>query len=65
MKALIWTAVLNGVIAVPLMVMMMLLTHKKEVMGEFTLPAYLQWAGWLATAVMVLASVGMIATIHF
>jgi Mn2+/Fe2+ NRAMP family transporter len=65
MKALFWSAVINGVVAVPVMVIMMLLTHNKRAMGSFVLPAYLRWVGWLATAVMLLASVGMIATIHF
>lgn len=65
MKALFWSAVINGVVAVPVMVMMMLLTHNKKAMGSFILPAYLRWVGWLATLVMLLASVGMIATIQF
>jgi len=34
------------------------------VMGQFRLPLYLQLAGWLATAVMLFASVGMIVTLH-
>jgi NRAMP (natural resistance-associated macrophage protein)-like metal ion transporter len=64
MKALFWSAVINGIVAVPVMVMMMLLTHNKKAMGSFVLPGYLRWVGWLATLVMLVASVGMIATIH-
>ena len=51
-KALFWSAVLNGVIAVPLMVVMMLLTARSTVMGPFTLPRPLWLVGWLATGVM-------------
>jgi Mn2+/Fe2+ NRAMP family transporter len=61
-KALFWSAVINGVVAVPVMVMMMLLTARPKVMGRFTLPAPLKIVGWLATAVMAVAAVGMFAT---
>ena len=61
-KALFWSAVVNGVVAVPVMVMMMLLSGRKEVMGRFTLPLFLRTAGWIATAVMAIAAVGMFAT---
>lgn len=64
MKALFWSAVVNGVAAVPIMLMMMLLTRRRKVMGEFTLPFYLEIIGWIATLVMLFASVGMFATIH-
>jgi Mn2+/Fe2+ NRAMP family transporter len=62
-KALFWSAVLNGVVAVPVMVLMMLLTAKRQVMGKFTLPAYLRICGWIATAVMFAASLGMFLTL--
>ena len=61
-KALFWSAVINGVVAVPVMVMMMLLASRKVVMGQFTLPWPLRAVGWLATAVMALAAIGMFAT---
>jgi len=51
-KALYWSAVVNGVVAVPVMVMMMRLTMRQTVMAGFTLPLTLQMIGWLATAVM-------------
>ena len=51
-KALFWTAVLNGVIAVPLMIVMMIMTANSKVMGSFTLSRPLWLVGWLATAVM-------------
>jgi Mn2+/Fe2+ NRAMP family transporter len=63
-KALFWSAVLNGVVAVPVMAIMMVLTRNPKVMGKFTLPRYLQIVGWLATAVMFLAAVGMFATLR-
>jgi Mn2+/Fe2+ NRAMP family transporter len=62
-KALFFSAVLNGVVAGPVMAFMMLLARNPKVMGEFTLPASLHVAGWIATGVMVLVSMGMFATI--
>ena len=61
-KALFWSAVINGVVAVPVMVMMMLLSSRRAVMGRFVLPLPLKVVGWLATAVMAAATVGMFAT---
>jgi len=54
--------VINGVVAVPIMVIMMLLTARKSTMGDFTLPLPLKIGGWLATAVMAAAAAGMFAT---
>jgi len=62
-KALFWSAVINGVVAVPVMAMMMNLSSKKAAMGEFRLHAGLKTIGWIATAVMAAAAIGMIATI--
>jgi NRAMP (natural resistance-associated macrophage protein)-like metal ion transporter len=61
-RALFWSAVLNGVVAVPVMVMMMLLAVRRDVMGPFVLGPTLKAFGWLATAVMAAASIGMFAT---
>jgi hypothetical protein len=61
-KALFWSAVVNGVVAVPVMVMMMLMASRRDVMGEFALPAFLKGMGWLSTAAMFFAAVGMFAT---
>ena len=63
-KALFWSAVLNGVVAVPVMSLMMVLTQNAKVMGKFILPLYLRIGGWIATAVMVIASLGMILTLR-
>ena len=61
-KALFWSAVINGVIAVPLMVVMMIMTARPAVMGRFTLPRPLLLMGWLATAVMGLTVLAMFWT---
>ncbi len=61
-KALFWSAVINGVAAVPIMVMIMLMASRKEVMGQFALRPLLKAFGWLATAVMTVAAIGMFAT---
>jgi len=61
-KALFWSAVINGVVAVPVMAMMMLLGGRADVMGRFVLPAPLKVVGWAATAVMGAAAVAMFAT---
>ncbi len=61
-KALFWSAVINGVVAAPLMVLMMHLASRRASMGRFTLPLPLKLMGWLATAVMGAAAAGMLAT---
>ncbi|MEI9890504.1 MAG: divalent metal cation transporter [Caulobacteraceae bacterium] len=61
-KALFWSAVINGVVAVPVMVMLMILSTHKAAMGEFRLPRILSWIGWIATGVMAVAAAGMFAT---
>ncbi|WP_248746055.1 divalent metal cation transporter [Pseudomonas sp. MWU12-2037] len=59
MKALFWSAVINGVVAVPLMVVIIMLVSKKSVMGDFTASRPLIALGWVATAVMGVAAVAM------
>jgi NRAMP (natural resistance-associated macrophage protein)-like metal ion transporter len=60
-KTLLWAAVVNGVISVPIMVVMMLLAAKPAVMGEFVVRRKLKVLGWMATAVMALAVIAMFA----
>jgi len=60
MKALFWSAVINGVVAVPLMVVIILLVSKKSVMGAFTASRALVILGWMATLVMGAAAVWML-----
>jgi Mn2+/Fe2+ NRAMP family transporter len=59
MKALFWSAVINGVVAVPLMVVIIVLASMKSVMGEFTASRLITALGWIATAVMGAAAVRM------
>jgi Mn2+/Fe2+ NRAMP family transporter len=61
-RALYWSAVLNGVVAVPVMVAMMLLAMRRSIMAGFTLPLPLLVLGWLATATMAATTVAMVAS---
>ncbi len=60
-KALVWSAIVNGVIAVPIMVVMMWLGMKRELLGDYTLTLRHRVLGWLATAVMGAAVIAMFA----
>jgi NRAMP (natural resistance-associated macrophage protein)-like metal ion transporter len=60
-KALYWSAVVNGVLAAPLMAVILLIATNPRVMGRLTLSAPMRAAGWLATAVMVAATIGFFA----
>jgi Mn2+/Fe2+ NRAMP family transporter len=57
-KALYWSAVVNGVLAAPLMAVMMVIAMNPRIMGRLTLPRPMLVIGWLATSVMTLATVG-------
>jgi Mn2+/Fe2+ NRAMP family transporter len=57
-KALYWSAVVNGVLAAPLMAVMMMIAMNPRIMGRLTLPRPMLVIGWLATLVMTLATVG-------
>jgi len=57
-KALYWSAVVNGVLAAPLMAVMMVIASNPRIMGRLTLPRPMLVVGWLATSVMALATVG-------
>jgi Mn2+/Fe2+ NRAMP family transporter len=61
-RALFWSAVVNGVAAAPVMVMTVLLAGRRDVMGPFVISRPLKVMGWLATAVMAAAAIGMFAT---
>jgi Mn2+/Fe2+ NRAMP family transporter len=60
MRALFWSAVINGVVAVPLMVVIILLSSRKSVMGDYTASRTLLTLAWIATAVMGGAAVMMV-----
>lgn len=56
---LFWSAVLNGIVAVPIMVVMMLVASRRDIMGVYAVGGWLRWLGWLSTAVMGAAVLGM------
>jgi len=58
-KALFWSAVLNGVIAVPLMVATMIVASSRKRLGPFIAPPMLMLVGWSATALMAVAALAM------
>jgi Mn2+/Fe2+ NRAMP family transporter len=60
MKALFWSAVINGVVAVPLLAVICLLVVKKAVMGEYTASRWLVGMGWVTTAMMGAAAACML-----
>jgi Mn2+/Fe2+ NRAMP family transporter len=59
MKMLFWSAVINGIVAVPLLVVIILLASSKSVMGAFTASRSILALGWIAAAVMGFAAVLM------
>src|SRR5258708_6950296 len=62
-KALFWAAVINGIVAVPIMIVMMLMCHNKKLLGPYIrISKTLRTFGWLATAVMATATVGLFVT---
>ena len=62
-KMLFYSAVLNGLLAPPLIVLVVLLTSNRKVMGARVSSRPLRYLGWAAAAVMTLATVGMFATL--
>jgi Mn2+/Fe2+ NRAMP family transporter len=61
-RALYWSAVLNGLAAAPVMYAVMRLADDPQVVGEFRLTSPLRWGGWIATAVMLAASLAFLVT---
>lgn len=61
-KALVWSAIINGVTAAPVMVFMMLMTSRREIVGQLKPPLYLTAIGWTAAAIMAVAAIGMFVT---
>lgn len=58
-KALFWCAVINGLVAVPVMELMMSMAGNAKIMGDFTIGGWLKGLGWTATATMAVAAVAM------
>ena len=61
-KALFWAAILNGIVAAPLMAIIMIMASSPKVMGRLVISPYLKAMGWLATAVMFCACIGLFFT---
>jgi Mn2+/Fe2+ NRAMP family transporter len=61
-KALYWSAVVNGVLAAPVMVMLMLLIHRRKIMGDLVIRGWLYWLGWSSTGAMALCTLGMVVS---
>lgn len=61
-RALYWSAVINGIVAVPVMAIMMLISVNSKVMGKFTVTGPLRLVGWSATVVMGATVIGMAVT---
>ena len=55
-RSLFLSAVVNGVVAAPLMIMIMLMSEREKIVSHFRLPLYLRTGGWVAAGVMLLAS---------
>jgi NRAMP (natural resistance-associated macrophage protein)-like metal ion transporter len=61
-RALVWSAEINGIIAVPIMAIMMILASRADVMGSFVIRPRLRRLGWAATGVMAVTVVAMMST---
>ncbi|MFZ2029663.1 MAG: Nramp family divalent metal transporter [Vitreimonas sp.] len=62
MRALFWSAVANGVIAAPMMGAMMFVVTREKIVGQFKAPLGVQILGWLATAMMIAATLALVIT---
>ncbi|MDQ6629772.1 MAG: divalent metal cation transporter [Pseudomonadota bacterium] len=61
-RALVWSAIVNGVISVPIMVVLMLIGQSQKMMGRYTITQRHRFFGWAATVVMAIAVVVMLVT---
>jgi Mn2+/Fe2+ NRAMP family transporter len=59
---LFWSAVVNGVLAPPLIVLVVLLTSDPHIMGEQVNSPLLRWLGWITVLIMTAAALGMVLT---
>jgi Mn2+/Fe2+ NRAMP family transporter len=60
-QALYWSAVINSVVAVPVMIVMMFIASSRKAMGKLTVGGWLRWLAWTATAAMALCVAAMTA----
>jgi NRAMP (natural resistance-associated macrophage protein)-like metal ion transporter len=61
-KALVWSAIVNGVISVPIMVVLMLIGQSDRLMGKYTISRRHRFFGWMATLIMAVAVGFMLVT---
>ncbi|MCU7494033.1 MAG: divalent metal cation transporter [Ignavibacteria bacterium] len=59
-EALFWAATINGLISAPVMIIMMLISSNRVIMGRFTVSPALKAGGWISVALMTLAASGLI-----
>ncbi len=59
LQALVWAAVINGIVAVPVMALLMRMSMRPDIMGPFVIGLRWQIVGWIATAVMLVAAVAL------
>ena len=62
--ALLMSAVINGVMAVPVLIMMMLIARKPAIMGRLVLPRRIEILGWVTTAIMAATLLGLVMTLR-
>ncbi len=58
-RALFWTAVINGVVAVPLIAVIMIMASRRRIMRQFAVGGLLKWGGWLTAAFMTACVIAM------
>ena len=61
-KMLFWSAVINGVVAAPVMVVMMVMASQRKIMGQFVIGGWLLWLGWASSLAMIGCVMGMFIT---
>jgi NRAMP (natural resistance-associated macrophage protein)-like metal ion transporter len=62
-SALYWSAVINGILAVPVMILLMIMVRRTDVMDRFVVEGPLNWLGWLATGIMIASVLGMAVSV--
>ena len=62
-RALYWSAVLNGIISAPIMIVVMIMASRRKIMGNFTISPTWRWLGWAATLLMSAAVVVFFITL--
>ena len=62
-QMLYYTAILNGIVAPPLMILIMLIGNSRKIMGEHTNPRFSNWLGWIIAIIMSFAALALLATI--